>query len=385
MSDTIVNNVDENVMKLLHYFITVQGYNPIVLRGAENEIWLENMESDYKIVRIVSNYIHNDEQFKFDIYRTKQIVKKIKRQTLTFSVNVLCMYINLGDNVSIDNFNNVNRMFFAKINDVSDLKKYNNITCKFPDIVDIENFKEEGLDLFLKLTGDINKKNEHDNTVTTDVFKKRKPYVTYVLIVLNVIMFCLMYILGRGSEDNLTLLSFGALYKPYILNGDFYRLLVSTFLHSGIFHLLFNMYSLYILGSQMESFLGKFKFLFVYLVSALSGSLMSTVFLGNTISIGASGAIFGILGSLLYFGYNYRVYLGNVLRTQIIPILFLNLLLVFFASSIDVSAHIGGLIGGALATIACGLKYKTSSFEKVNGLIILLLYLGFLGYMVFYA
>ena len=58
---------DKNVlvMKLLHYFITEKNYNPIILQGAENEIWLENMDEDYKIVRIVSNYIHNDEQFSF--------------------------------------------------------------------------------------------------------------------------------------------------------------------------------------------------------------------------------------------------------------------------------------------------------------------------------
>ena len=89
MSDMVMTNIDENVMKLLHYFITVQGYNPIALHGAENEIWLENMEGEYKIVRIVSNYIHNDEQFKFDIYRTKQIMRKIKKQTFSFNMNSL--------------------------------------------------------------------------------------------------------------------------------------------------------------------------------------------------------------------------------------------------------------------------------------------------------
>ena len=68
---------DKNVivMKLLHYFITDKNYNPIILQGAENEIWLENMDEDYKIVRIVSNYIHNDEQFRFDMFKTKRIVK----------------------------------------------------------------------------------------------------------------------------------------------------------------------------------------------------------------------------------------------------------------------------------------------------------------------
>ena len=109
---------------------------------------------------------------------------------------------------------------------------------------------------------------------------------------------------------------------------------------------------------------------------------MSIVFSSN-ISVGASGAIFGLLGSLLYFGYNYRVYLGNVLKTQIIPLIILNLGLGFIATGIDNAAHIGGIIGGALSTMAVGLKYKSSNFEKINGLIVLAIYILFLGYMVF--
>lgn len=67
------NNKDVLVMKLLHYFITEENYNPVVLRGVQNEIWLENMNSNYKIVRIVSNYIHNNEQLSFDIFKTKKL------------------------------------------------------------------------------------------------------------------------------------------------------------------------------------------------------------------------------------------------------------------------------------------------------------------------
>ena len=380
MSDVVMTNIDVNVMKLLHYFITIQGYNPIVLHGAENEIWLENMDSDYKIVRIVSNYIHNDEQFKFDLFRTKQIVKKIRKQTFSLKVNTLSIYINLGENVKIDsNFGNI---FTVKIKNTDDLKKYDDVMRVFPDITKETNFKENGMDLFIKLTSEINKKNEADSNNATDIFKMKKPYITLGIILINFIMFMLMYAFGRGSTDGVTLVKFGALYKPLVLHGDFYRLLTCAFLHIGIVHLIVNNYSLYVVGSQLESFLGRGKFLFVYLVSTLSGSLMSMAFT-NSISAGASGAIFGLLGSMLYFGYNYRVYLGNVLKSQIIPLIILNLGLGFMVSGVDNAAHIGGLIGGAFATMAVGLKYKSSNFEKVNGYIILLIYVVFLGYMAF--
>ena len=87
MNITLSRN-DEIVMKLIHYFITEKGYNPIVLHGAKDEIWLENTEEDYQIVRIVTNYIHNDEQLNFDIYRTKQIMKRISKKTATVIVTV---------------------------------------------------------------------------------------------------------------------------------------------------------------------------------------------------------------------------------------------------------------------------------------------------------
>jgi rhomboid protease GluP len=377
--NSVVTNIDENVMKLLHYFITVKGYNPIVLHGAENEIWLENMDSDYRIVRIVSNYIHNDEQFKFDVFRTKQIVKKIKKQTFSINMNTLSFFINLGDNVNIDKFNNSNNIVVS-VKDMDDLKKSDVVMKSFPDITNETDFKETGIELFMKLTGDINKKNEKDNSIASDIFKRKVPYVTLGIILINFVMFLLTYLFGKGSEDAYTLVQFGALYKPLVLGGDYYRLITTAFLHIGVIHLLVNCYSLYVIGSQLESFLGKFKFLFVYLVSALSGSLMSIIF--NThVSAGASGAIFGLLGSMLYFGYNYRVFLGNVMKSQIIPLIILNLGLGFMMSGIDNAAHIGGLVGGLISTMAVGLKHKTSTFEKVNGFIVLVIYILFLGYI----
>ena len=377
--NSVVTNIDENVMKLLHYFITVKGYNPIVLHGAENEIWLENMDSDYRIVRIVSNYIHNDEQFKFDVFRTKQIVKKIKKQTFSINMNTLSFFINLGDNVNIDKFNNSNNIVVS-VKDMDDLKKSDIVMKSFPDITNETNFKETGIELFMKLTGDINKKNEKDNSIASDVFKRKIPFITLGIIFINFVMFLFTYLFGNGSEDVMTLVHFGALYRPLVLSGDYYRLFTAAFLHIGVVHLLVNCYSLYIIGSQLESFLGRIKFLFVYLISALSGSLMSIIF--NThVSAGASGAIFGLLGSLLYFGYNYRVFLGNVMRSQIIPLIVLNLGLGFMFDGIDNAAHIGGLVGGVISTMAVGLKHKTSTFEKVNGFIVLVIYILFLGYV----
>ena len=175
-----------------------------------------------------------------------------------------------------------------------------------------------------------------------------------------------------------------ATYGPYIVRfHEYYRLFTGAFLHANILHLLLNCYSLYIIGSQIENFMGKFKFIFIYFASILTASLLSIILNGNVASVGASGAIFGLLGSLLYFGYHYRVYLGSVLKSQIIPLIILNLIIGFTSSGIDNFAHIGGLIGGALATVAVGVKYKSTKFEMVNGLIVFILLVAFLLFMAF--
>ncbi len=77
------------VMKLLHYFITEKNYNPVVVHGIQNEIWLENMDSDIRIVRIVMGYIHNKEQLDFDDFKVTRLVKQIKMKTFTFKMKTL--------------------------------------------------------------------------------------------------------------------------------------------------------------------------------------------------------------------------------------------------------------------------------------------------------
>ena len=171
-------------MKLLHYFITEKNYNPIILQGAENEIWLENMDSDYKIVRIVSNHIINDEQYNFDVFKTKHIVKKIKRKTFSFSINVLSIFTDMEDDVKFEENNNIDCI---SLYDEKDLKKYKFVYDSFPDISSKMKFSEEGFQLFMKITSDINKKNKEDAVKIDEVFKKKIPYVTIGLIAINTI------------------------------------------------------------------------------------------------------------------------------------------------------------------------------------------------------
>lgn len=248
------NNKDVLVMKLLHYFITEENYNPVVLRGVQNEIWLENMNSNYKIVRIVSNYIHNNEQLSFDIFKTKKIVKSIKKKTLNLSMNVLSIFMDLGDNVSFGEEKGIDFVYLENENDIS---KYNFLYENFPDMDKKLKFNEKGMNLFLKITDDINKKNIEDARRVEEIFKPKTPVITYILIALNTLVFLFGFLFGMG---NLLVNAF-ANYGPYIIDGEYYRLLTSAFVHVNILHFVMNMYALYIVGSQAEGFLVRLSFI----------------------------------------------------------------------------------------------------------------------------
>ena len=363
-------------MKLLHYFITEKNYNPIILQGVENEIWLENLNEDCKVVGIVSGYIHNNEQFQFDMFKTKRIIKKIKKKTFSFNMNVMSIFLDMGDNISED-INSNPKFMCIKVNDEEDIKKSDIIGKVFPDLSKKMKYSEEGLELFMKITGDINKHNKDDASKMEKLFKSKVPYITYFLMAVNCIFYFVPILFGQYNY----VINMFCVHGPSVRNGDYYRLLTGIFLHGSIFHLFFNCYALKILGSQIESFLGRTKYIIIYLLSGLCGSLMSIAFGGGVASIGASGAIFGLMGSLLYFGYYYRVYLGNVVISQILPIVVLNLGLGFMMSGIDNAAHIGGLIGGVIVTMGLGIKDKTSTFEKVNGWLITIVFFAFLSYL----
>ena len=168
MEQVKINNKDIIIMNLTHYFITEQNYNPVIVHGINDEIWLENMNSDYKIIRIVSKYIHNNEQLNLNRFRSKQITKKLKRKTFSLKMKVLNIYIDLGDNVTNMEEEDSKDVSVA-INKMSDIKK-SMMSEIFPDIVEKTNHKEKGMEFLFKITDDINVSNEKKNTLIDILF-----------------------------------------------------------------------------------------------------------------------------------------------------------------------------------------------------------------------
>lgn len=174
---------------------------------------------------------------------------------------------------------------------------------------------------------------------------------TYVLIAINVIVFLVEIAGGAGGFFSVGITRFVAdfaLFGPSIAEGEWYRLVTSGFLHAGIIHIGFNMFLLLVLGRLLEPALGTPRFLVLYFASLLAGSLGALVVEPNAVTIGASGAVFGLAGAVFIIARGRGM---DALAGEIGFLILFNLVLSFASPRISVGGHIGGLIGGVICAL----------------------------------
>jgi membrane associated rhomboid family serine protease len=179
-----------------------------------------------------------------------------------------------------------------------------------------------------------------------------EPVLTYLLIGICVVVFIGEVAGGSGvSAGGLSgsrLFQDGALSGPHVADGDYWRLLTAGFLHASPLHIFFNMFALWILGQMLEPAIGSLRFGLIFFVSVLAGSFGVLLIDPNSLTVGASGGIFGLMGAAVIVMRNRGI---NPLESGLVLWLGLNLLLTFTISNISIGGHIGGLIGGSLAAL----------------------------------
>jgi membrane associated rhomboid family serine protease len=179
-----------------------------------------------------------------------------------------------------------------------------------------------------------------------------EPRVTVAIIIVCVLAFLGSGSFGLGSSGGSRLLNDFALFGPAIdANNEYWRLITGGFLHAGLLHIAFNMYLLWILGNMLEPTLGSGRFAALYFTALLWGSFGALLLTPDAVTVGASGAVFGLMGAA---AVELRSRGINPFQTDIGMLILFNLALSFVLSGISIGGHIGGLIGGALAGIALG-------------------------------
>lgn len=184
-----------------------------------------------------------------------------------------------------------------------------------------------------------------------------------LMIGINIVVFVIMEILG-STEDTGFMLQWGAACRPLILDGEWYRLFTSMFLHFGIYHLVNNMAVLLFMGDMVEKTVGHWKYLIIYLGSGLVGNLLSLYMdiesQSNIVSAGASGAIYGIIGGIFVLMIKNRKQVREVVIRRLVFVIAVTIYYGSQAAQIDNAAHVGGLIGGIVLTVLFTLHWNHS-------------------------
>ena len=249
---------------------------------------------------------------------------------------------------------------------------------------------------------------EDDQARSTQAFARayfsRATPLTYAILIINALVYLLMtYAAGGNFLSNLvtgvdpaTLVAFGAKTNELLgQQGEWFRLITPIFIHGGLIHIASNSYALWMVGPQVERLYGSARFVLIYLlcgVAGVAGSYIGSILLKrdpSVPSVGASGAIFGLFGVLAVFGYKYRHELPAAFRrgfgSGVLPVIAINLLIGFSVPFIDNSAHIGGLICGALAAFL--IPYIAPGKERISstGLVVLATCVAIVGFSFFRA
>src|SRR5215471_12570310 len=197
---------------------------------------------------------------------------------------------------------------------------------------------------------------------------------------------------GNGNFMNLdgrTLLLFGAKFGPFIAAGQWWRLVTAGFLHGNLLHILMNSWVLFDLGAQVEELYGGARMLVIYFLSSVAGFYVSALWRPLTPSVGASAALFGLVGAMIALGTRHRSAMGEMVRS--VYLRYLVYLLIFsLLPGVDMAAHLGGLAGGfATAYVAGQPKYEGSATEQVwrvaAGLAILATLYSFLKWYLWFS
>ncbi|MBD1378885.1 rhomboid family protein [Metabacillus arenae] len=378
--------------ELIRELIIKHDYQLINLSNDHQEVWLEPVKvKEFQLIRLKRLDIDWSHSLRQDAQSAGQEFEKIRKQTGRRDLNILNVYVTTY--LPVDDWH---EEFQRPITFNKTVLKTELIASEFQreKLEDLEEYLhvqlahllvDQGKDIdYSDIQGLKNEVEQHHSQRVNEerqVFEFGKPIFTYFFIGIQVIMFFLLELFG-GSQNTETLVRFGAKYNPLILTGEWWRLITPIFLHIGMIHLFMNTLALLYIGSAVEKIYGSFRFLLIYFIAGIAGSLASFAF-SQSVSAGASGAIFGCFGALLFLGIKKPKLFFRTMGSSIIIVIAINLSIGFIVPVVDNAGHIGGLIGGFAAAILVQLPNNSNVSGRLLGLLLTAALFGGLAYFGF--
>lgn len=349
-----------HLYRLAYQLVFNDEYEVLHMNDQTGELWLEKYDrKSSKIIRIIHRGFDWKNQLKTDIAHVFQRVKSLKKYFTNKHVDIYNVYITSYE--PVDDWEGLKKPIVLNDKKLFRMKVF---------YLSKENFEEEKTRLLEQIGATKNGTDEVpifelENEIERykqdlyhsfksrqekikNVFTFGKPRFSYLLIIINIFIFIALELTG-GSTNVEHLVEFGAKFNPAIISGEWWRIITSMFLHIGMFHLFMNMLALYYLGTAVESIYGSSRFLIIYFLSGIGGGLTSFAF-NFHVAAGASGALFGLFGALLYFGTVEKRLFRQTMGRNLILILMINIIFGFMIPQIDMGAHLGGLIAGFIAS-----------------------------------
>lgn len=383
----------------LYYFtdhlIRNENYKVFHFNIKKNEVWLMKKKwRETKIIRLIQKGFDWRNHLKNDIASIFKRVQSLQRHIGSRNIEIYNVYI--SDIEPVDDWQSLRQPLHLKSRyplkmnvfyitpenrDREEEKLLNKIDAKteFQYVQPTTNLENAILQYKYKLQQAIYNRNKQ----VQQVFSYGKPVVTYILLYINIIMFFFLELFG-GSTNTETLVLFGAKFNLAIISGEWWRIITSMFLHVGFIHLIMNMLALYYLGTAVEKIFGTARFTIIYFLAGISGGITSFAF-NQSIAAGASGSLFGLFGALLFFGTVYKDLFRQTMGNNLIIILIINLIFGFLVPQIDMGAHLGGLIGGYIASAFVFVPNKRKKLVQISAIItylFLLILLSIYGYLI---
>ncbi|WP_174734127.1 rhomboid family protein [Mesobacillus harenae] len=348
---------DYTFWRLADFFIKTKQYRILQVSKDQKELWLEKTEDkSAQIIRLFQYNLDWSNWLQRDIELTAANGDRIRKKLLKRQLKVMNIYVTPFP--PVDDYEpiiakpyqgpkgkvEVSSLIIAQSNIVAEHEKIARLFNETVSFTIQDEYTSEDVDRMKNsaLTYALNKAKEEKS-----IFEFGKPFLTYVFIFIQIAMFLWLEMNG-GSTNTSTLIKYGAKFNPLILEGEWWRFFTPIVLHIGLLHLLMNTIALFYLGPLVERLYGSGRFLLIYLFAGFSGSLASFIFSPH-LSAGASGAIFGCFGALLYFGVIHPRLFFRTMGMNILIVIGINLVFGFTIPGIDNAGHIGGLAGGFAA------------------------------------
>ncbi|WP_079509747.1 rhomboid family intramembrane serine protease [Mesobacillus jeotgali] len=343
--------------KTAEFLIVKKEYRVLQVSQDQGELWLEKTENKHsQVVRLLHYNLDWSNWLQRDIMMVAENGERIRRKFAKGELKVLNLYFSAYPPVDDYNFH-VAKPYLSengKVTVESVIVERSNaeeslmmLGSRFDDQLNFDYAGEPSGEVIETIKNNALLRAVERAKDEQSVFRYGKPFFTYIFIAIQILMFLVLEAAG-GSTDTSTLIKFGAKFNPLILKGEWWRFFTPIFIHIGLLHLFMNTLALYYLGTMVERLYGNFRFLIIYIVAGFSGVLASFIYSPN-LSAGASGAIFGCFGALLYFGVARPRLFWRTLGLNILVVLGINLAFGFTIPGIDNAGHIGGLFGGFIS------------------------------------